>query len=54
MRLINGDKRNFELLRKRAEAVGQQPFGRNIEQLICTIVRVAVRLAQFIQTAWNC
>ena len=50
MRLINGDKWNFELLRKRAEAVGQQPFGRNIEQLICTIVRVAVRLAQFIQT----
>ena len=50
MRLVDGDKRDLKLLRKGAEAVGQQPLGRDIKQLICAIARVAVRLAQLVQT----
>ena len=48
MRFVDSDKRDLKLLRERAEAVGQQPLGRDIQKLVRAIARVGIRLAQLV------
>ena len=48
MRLVDREQRDLQLLRKRAEAVGQQPLRRDVEDLVSAEARVAVGLAQLL------
>ena len=48
MRLVDREQRDLQLLRERAEAVGQQPLRRDVEDLVSAEARVAVGLAQLL------
>ena len=48
VRLVDREQRDLQLLRERAEAVGQQPLRRDVEDLVSAEARVAVGLAQLL------
>ena len=48
VRLVDREQRDLQLLRERAEAVGQQPLRRDVENLVSAEARVAVGLAQLL------
>ena len=48
MRLVDGDERDIQLARERAEAVGQQPLRRDVEKLVRAVTCTAADLAQLV------